>query len=243
MLSFSRLIATAVTAASLAFPVARSARVAHPTLPRLANRTAPTMQAFSRRPNTGRKLTNEQGLVVGTVASISGTVLTLTGPNNTTYTIDASQAKVMGGMMTGPGLSLANVQVGDKLMVMGTINGTSVVAKTLADRSFEGRNIFSGSVTAVNGSLLTISSRSKTGTTTYMLDVSSATISKGAMKNQTMIQPSEIMVGDHLSAVGSLSGSTVRATSVSDMGNFKKMGKGMFHGHRGDRHLTLKVQN
>lgn len=250
MISPSQLIATAVAASSLVLPVASSAQVVkhvpmahgtsmtrqaahatHPTFQRPGG-TASTTHMFPGMPGMGRGMMNGKNMVMGTVASINGTSLTLTGSNNTTYTVDASQAKLMGGMMTGTGLSLTHIQVGDKLMVVGTVNGTTITAKTLADQSFEGRNIFSGSVTAVNGSTLTISGRAKSGTTTYTLDVSGATITKGMMKNQTTIQASDVVVGDHVSAVGSLSGSTVHATNVVDMGVFKKIGQGKGGHHK-----------
>src|ERR1700690_195591 len=75
--------------------------------------------------------------VFGTVSAVSGTSLTVTskaGPNGTpaaaTYTVDASSATVM---KAGASSSVSAVTVGDTVMVQGTVNGTSVTAKTIRD--------------------------------------------------------------------------------------------------------------
>jgi len=77
--------------------------------------------------------------VMGTVESIDGTSLTVSGhagmnSATTTYTIDASAAKVIkaaSGKMASS--TLADVNVGDKVLVQGTVSGTSVTAKTIID--------------------------------------------------------------------------------------------------------------
>lgn len=157
--------------------------------------------------------------VSGVVASISGTTITLTvKATSTPDTIDASSAKLMGGI-PGISLPLSDIQVGDKISVMGTVSGTTITAKTISDRSLMGRNIFKGKVTVVNGSLITISGM-KDATTT--IDGSSATITKGMGKNATSTTIGAIAVGDHLVAIGTLSGSTVTATAIYDSAKMMK---------------------
>ncbi len=78
--------------------------------------------------------------VHGTVSAISGNTLTVTSTNPktsvaTTYTVDASSAKVLkGDGTTKPAAStLSSVAVGDNVMVDGTVTGTSVTAKMVVD--------------------------------------------------------------------------------------------------------------
>ena len=76
---------------------------------------------------------NGQPVVAGTVASVSGSSLTITTKSNVTYTVDASSAKILaGGQQTA---TISNVAVGDEVLVQGTINGTSVIASSVIDQS------------------------------------------------------------------------------------------------------------
>jgi hypothetical protein len=75
--------------------------------------------------------------VIGKVVSISGTTLTVTGRSadnaTTTYTVDASAAKFMKGKQTATStpLTISTVSVGDSVLVIGTVSGTSVTAKVI----------------------------------------------------------------------------------------------------------------
>ena len=85
--------------------------------------------------------------VEGKVTAVSGTTLTVTSTNpkdstTTTYTVDASGAKVMKGA-TGsqPTVStLSSVAVGDTVRIMGTTSGTTVTAKVIMDGVFAGHS-------------------------------------------------------------------------------------------------------
>ena len=76
--------------------------------------------------------------VFGTVAAINGDSLTVTSKQfnkgatatTVTYTVDASNATVT---KTGAASTVSNILVGDKVMVQGTVNGTTVTAKTIRD--------------------------------------------------------------------------------------------------------------
>lgn len=184
---------------------------------------APLHAAFKPAVDDGTK-----HYVSGAVASVTGTSLTVTGTDGTTYAIDASSAKLFE-PFGAPDLTLASIQVGDKVTVMGTITGTNVAAKSVTDQSFIGRNVFMGVVTAVSGSTVTIDSMVGKTKTTYAVDASAATLKKGVGKGApTTIAVTDITVGDRITAVGTLSGTTVSATFVTDMGGKKKMmGKGM----------------
>ena len=163
--------------------------------------------------------------VSGTVTAISGKIITMTDKKNVTYTVDVTNAKFGGeGMGMNNPLTLANILVGDRITVRGTTTGTNIVALDVSDKSYFDRTVFSGKVTAVSGSTITLV---KNKTTTYTVDVGSATLTKGFGKNAKAIVATDVVVGDRLTVVGTLSGSNVHATSGQDMGAHKGGAMGM----------------
>ena len=81
--------------------------------------------------------------IMGTVSAVNGTTLTVTETNPktsavTTYTVDATSAKVMKGAQgAAPTTStLSSVAVGDKVAIRGTVTGTNVVATNVMDGVF-----------------------------------------------------------------------------------------------------------
>jgi hypothetical protein len=153
--------------------------------------------------------------ISGAVSAINGTTITVAGANGTTYTVDAGTAKLSGGLFSS-GLALADIQVGDKVMISGTINGTSVTAKTINDASLVGRNVFTGTVASISGSTITLNAKNMT---TLTVDATSATITKGFLKGTT-IAVSSIKIGDRLSVIGTANGSTITASAINDIGQF-----------------------
>ena len=165
---------------------------------------------------------------MGTVTAISGTTITLSdAQNSTTYTVDASGATVLkheapaAGTTPTPGtkpaettISVSDIAIGDTLMVEGTANGTTVTATTIHDGlkgmgGHEGRGPgVQGTVTAVNGTSLTVTGQDGT---IYTVDASSA----DATKMQT-ITVSDITVGDTVGVQGTVSGTTVTAVHIMD---------------------------
>ncbi|MDR3548681.1 MAG: hypothetical protein P4M11_10535 [Candidatus Pacebacteria bacterium] len=79
--------------------------------------------------------------VMGTVASIDGDILTVTGhatpkTATTTYTVDATNAKIfkVGSSNARPATTtISAIQVNDSVIVQGTVNGTSVTASSIID--------------------------------------------------------------------------------------------------------------
>jgi hypothetical protein len=136
--------------------------------------------------NKTHKTLPANNMVVGTVTAISGTTLTVTDSKNVVYTVDASNAKIDPGMMGNSGLTVANIMVGDKVVITGPVTGTTEIAKKISDRAIFGRNIFMGTVTAANGSVLTIDTMVNKAKTSYTVNISSAALSKG-MKTGTSI--------------------------------------------------------
>ena len=78
--------------------------------------------------------------IFGQVAAISGREITVTGKSGkqgttTTYTVDASKAKITQGLGQGAmTIDLSKVEVGDKVAVLGSITGDAVVASSVFDK-------------------------------------------------------------------------------------------------------------
>ena len=158
-------------------------------------------------------------VVFGTVEAINGSSITLNSflkGATTTYTIDASVAKIIkSGSAT---TTISNIMVGDKLLVRGKITGTNVSAETITDNKSKNTknttnwakapkgfhsefNGVIGKVSYINGSALSVSVYKKNATTTYNVDASSVTISN-------------IQVGDTIIVRGTVTGTSVVAKSI-----------------------------
>jgi hypothetical protein len=78
--------------------------------------------------------------IFGQVAAISGREITVTGKSGkqgttTTYTVDASKAKITQGLGQGATpIDLSNIEVGDKVAVLGSITADAVVASSVFDK-------------------------------------------------------------------------------------------------------------
>jgi hypothetical protein len=75
---------------------------------------------------------NGQPVVAGAVSSINGSTLTITNKSNVSYTIDATNAKIVQGQNT---ISLSNIAIGDMVVVQGTVNGNAVTASSIIDQA------------------------------------------------------------------------------------------------------------
>ena len=72
--------------------------------------------------------------VSGTVASVSGNTITVTGRDKNTYSVDASNAKITKGFgANSQTLAIGDVKQGDEVAVMGTVSGTNVAATAIMD--------------------------------------------------------------------------------------------------------------
>lgn len=65
----------------------------------------------------------------GVVTAVSGNTITVTGDNGTTYTVDASAAKVSKVV----DLTVADIKVGDRIGAQGTLSGTTITAVHIMD--------------------------------------------------------------------------------------------------------------
>ena len=73
-----------------------------------------------------------QPIVAGTVSSISGSTIMITNKSNVSYTVDATNAKIVQGQNT---ILPSNIAVGDMVVIQGTVNGNSVTASSIIDQN------------------------------------------------------------------------------------------------------------
>lgn len=174
--------------------------------------------------------------VFGTVSAISGNTITViskksleTNAVTTTFTIDATNAKITKNNVVG---TIASILVGDTVAIQGTITGTNVVATNIRDGAMmpgrggnsensnkpgkeisdivgNGQPVVLGTVSAVNGSTLTITNKSNV---TYTVDVASAKITQG--KNTILV--SGVVVGDNIVVQGVVNGNSIVASNIID---------------------------
>lgn len=90
----------------------------------------PASKRFGRRFGVGKgaEAMGRRG-VMGKVTAVSGNTITVTGPNGTSYTVDASSATVSK-IVTIP---VGQITVGDTVGVQGTLSGTNVTATHVMD--------------------------------------------------------------------------------------------------------------
>jgi hypothetical protein len=171
----------------------------------------------------------------GTVTAISGSTITITNKrNNTSYTVDATNATIQkfaapaSGSTSKPTpttISVSGIAVGDTITVQGTVSGTNVVATKIMDGTMGmmgGRGGFAGghqgatgTVSAINGNTITLTGKDGK---TYTVNASSASVKKVSDSSV-----SNIVVGDTLTVNGTTSGTSITAKNIIDgiLGNPK----------------------
>jgi hypothetical protein len=175
--------------------------------------------------------------IMGTVTAVNGSIITVLGKDNTSYTVDASTAKIRGnaGVSTS---TLADLKVGDMIVVKGSITGASITAATIIDdvQALAAKNtskklpVIIGTVTGISSTTLAVMStttKKSTTTTTYVVDASAAKIMKGATTTATF---ADIKLGDTVFVRGSINGTTVAATAIIDGPIKGNKGKGSMKG-------------
>lgn len=198
--------------------------------------------------------------IFGTVSAVDGTTLTVTakvwpGMMNATssessgvdtYTVDASNATVYKGSATST-VSLSDVNVGDVVMVQGTVSGTNVTATTIRDGvmgtfmggrrpggvgggfGHNGSSTYSSSTRptsliqgngepVVGGSVTAISGTTLTVTNPGNVTYAIDVSSSTIIKNGTTTTVASIAIGDNLIVQGTVNGTSITASSVIDQG-------------------------
>lgn len=106
--------------------------------------------------------------------------------------------------------------------------GTAVMQGMGMMRGNKGPHVH-GTVTAVNGTTITI--KSERDSATYTIDASTATFKKATDGSApTTVTIADIKVGDEVGAMGTLSGTTLTATDVMDGKFMGRGGMGGMHG-------------
>lgn len=174
----------------------------------------------SQTQNAGMHMRGWGDGVAGTITSLSGNTMTVTGKNGTTYTVDISNAKILKASKgAAPSTaSASSLAVGDTVGVRGTVTGTSVSATEVVDgigamgrghhMGGKGMHGVQGTVSAVNGNTITITGNNGT---TYTIDASKAQVGK-----VVTLSVSDIKVGDTIGVQGSVSGTSVTANHIMD---------------------------
>jgi len=89
--------------------------------------------------------------IAGTIASVNGSSLTVTGNNGTTYTVDASNATlVKKGSSTS---SISGINVGDNVQIEGNVSGTAITATAIFDNVTQNSSSGSGFMGAIKNFL------------------------------------------------------------------------------------------
>lgn len=190
------------------------------------------------RPNASSTKPMMKPALMGKVATINGSTFTITsmmerreGGTTTpavTFTVDASNATVI---KAGATSTVASIATGDYVLVLGTVSGTNIVAKTIVDgmprkdepkkekveklKKLEkptlptgnGKPVVLGTVASISGSSLTITNN---GGAQYTVDASNAVVRKGNATSTV----SAIVVGDSVIVQGSVSGSSITASTI-----------------------------
>jgi hypothetical protein len=153
-----------------------------------------------------------------------------------------------------PGITastLSSVAVGDTLQIQGKVSGTSVTANSIVDGRLpartdnhgpagattkgqktshtpstptfagNGQPVIAGTVTAISGSTLTVTT-SSSSPVVYSVDASSAKVLQGP----TTIALSSVAINDHVVVQGTVSGTSVTASTVIDQTPNTSMGDG-----------------
>jgi hypothetical protein len=212
----------------LAVPLAAFALVVSAGGGLVAAAHADTTSTTSTTTGAAQTHQRQKPAAVGTVAAVSGNTITLTDAKaSTTYTVDATNAvikkhstPVAGQGPTAPTtITVSGIAVGDTIMVRGTVSGTTITATAIDDgqmmhgmmgrggHGFGGPGVH-GTVTAVNGTTLTV--QDKDGKT-YTVEAAGATAAK-----IQKIAVTDVQVGDSVEANGTLTGSTLTAKHLMD---------------------------
>lgn len=168
---------------------------------------------------------NDSKTTVGVVSAVSSSTITLNAKGGVIYSITTAGATISG--PHGTSIALANIQVGDTLMVKGVKTGTTISAQKIFDGALEIRNfvaangaVGAGIVTSINGSTFTIKPLGTQATTTVTTNGSTTFQLNGQPASSTAL------------AVGSkvlLTGTTTSQTSIgASIVNIFSAGFGFF---------------
>jgi len=134
--------------------------------------------------------------VTGTVSGTpSGMTITINGKNSITYSIDATNAKLV--RRYGAAMQIGDIQNGDTLAVTGPLIGTNITATLVRNNSLQAHNgTFVGTVSAVSSPSFTLQSKARGNQT---INTNSTTVFK--QDNKT-VDFSALAVGETVTVSG-----------------------------------------
>jgi hypothetical protein len=159
--------------------------------------------------------------VVGTVNSVSGTLITITNKAGVVYTIDSSNATITKDGVTS---TLASIAIGNTIFAQGTVTGTHVVAISINDGKMRGKGftsgalaykpMVSGTVSSVRGNIISVTGKDSV---LYTVDGTNAKVMKSSIGSKPVtLTVSNILVGDTVRVQGILTGTNIVATNILD---------------------------
>ena len=218
-------------------------------VPAFAQNTTNTAQngaAWGNHMGGGKNHGTMKPGVFGTVASISGNIITVNSthrmgprtsagatttvtPTTTTYTVDATNATITKNNVAG---TISSIVVGDTIMAQGTLTGTNLVATTIRDGVMTrtpgvgGVNgqpsqnqtspITGNGQPVVAGTVSSISGNTLSITNKSNVSYTIDVTNAKIVEGQNTITVSSIAVGDSVIVQGTVSGNSVVASSIID---------------------------
>ncbi len=191
---------------------------------------ANTQQPHGHHMQGGKMGMRHAGMNFGQITTISGNTLTVQSKNGTTFTVDATSAKVM---VNGQASSVSGLAVNDQILVQGqpaSAGSTQITAQAIFKgiMNFGPKDITFGEITLVNGNTITV--QSKNGTA-FTVDATSAKI----MVNGQVSSLSALAVNDQIVVKGQpvAQGSTQITAQAIFKGPMKKGPQMGMRGHHG----------
>lgn len=152
---------------------------------------------------------------MGQVTQVNGTTITVTDKKTgTTFSVDTQGATIEKFDQTTPPtkttISVSQINVGDTVMIQGTVSGTTITATQIIDgmpgKFGHERHGAAGTVTSVQGSTITLSGKNGT---TYTVEAGNSKFEK--ISDSSL---SDIHAGDTLRVDGTVSGTTITAQNI-----------------------------
>ncbi len=91
----------------------------------------PKAENAENRKNDPKPIGSGEPVIAGVVGAVSSTTITVNTNASTTYTVDATNAKII--TKKNASSTLSSISVGDKVVVQGTVSGSNIVATNIYD--------------------------------------------------------------------------------------------------------------
>ena len=181
---------------------------------RIMDGAMPTSTGRGNRMNpAGTAVQPQKTTTTGTVASISGTSISINGANSTAYTVDVGKAKFR--RKANAAMLITDIQTGDTVKVTGMVSGANIVAAIVQDTSMGTlRDHTTGTIAAVNGTTFTVTT--KANATLTVNTTSTTVIEKFIGNSKQAATLSDLAVGENMLITGAVdtANNTIAASIV-----------------------------